>query len=287
MIYDFFKIIEIYPFLGYIFIFFLAAVIGSFLNVVIYRYPIMIQYDYAEIIKENSNNYSKEVEEILEKGKGLNFSFPSSHCFHCKEKIKWYHNVPILSYLILKGRCFNCKEKYSSRYFFIELIHSIGWSLLFYSFGFSITFLVLAIVFSLLLTMSMIDLDHKILPDGLVFSLMGTGLLYSTIETALINSETAIIQSILGFVIFHSFISVYSKIRGKLMMGFGDIKLIAAILTFIPFINVIFGLLIASLSGIIFYIILKVFNKLDEDKTMPFGPFISLGFFIQFILCLI
>ncbi len=286
MIGNLLDIIEIYPLVGYIFIFFLAAVIGSFLNVVIYRYPIMIQYEYAEIIKENSTNYSKEVEEILEKGNGLNFSFPSSHCFHCKEKIKWYNNVPILSYLLLKGKCFNCKEKYSSRYFFIELIHSISWVLLFYKFGTSITFLITAISFSLLLTMSMIDLDHKILPDGLVFSLMGLGLLYSTTKSAIIDSESAILQSIIGFLICHTFISVYSKIRGKLMMGFGDIKLITAILTFIPFINVIYGFLIASLSGILFYIFLKVFNKLDEDKTMPFGPFISLGFFIQFILYL-
>ncbi len=286
MIGNLLDIIEIYPLVGYIFIFFLAAVIGSFLNVVIYRYPIMIKYEYAEIIKENSTNYSKEVEEILEKGNGLNFSFPSSHCFHCKEKIKWYNNVPILSYLLLKGKCFNCKEKYSSRYFFIELIHSISWVLLFYKFGTSITFLITAISFSLLLTMSMIDLDHKILPDGLVFSLMGLGLLYSTTKSAIIDSESAILQSIIGFLICHTFISVYSKIRGKLMMGFGDIKLITAILTFIPFINVIYGFLIASLSGILFYIFLKVFNKLDEDKTMPFGPFISLGFFIQFILYL-
>lgn len=286
MIDNFLNIIEIYPLIGYIFIFLIASVIGSFLNVVIYRYPIMIQYEYAEIIKENSTNYSKEVEEILKKGKGLNFSFPSSHCFHCKEKIKWYNNIPILSYLLLKGKCFNCKNKYSSRYFFIELIHSIILVLLFYKFGISITFLITSITFSLLLTMSMIDLDHKILPDGLVFSLMGLGLLYSTTQNALVNSESAILQSIIGFLIFHTFISIYSKIRGKLMMGFGDIKLITAILTFIPFINVIYGLLIASLSGILFYICLKVFNKLDEDKTMPFGPFISLGFFIQFILCL-
>ncbi len=286
MINNFLDIIEIYPLIGYIFIFFLASVIGSFLNVVIYRYPIMIQYEYAEIIKENSNSYSKEVEEILNKGKGLNFSFPSSHCFHCKEKIKWYNNIPILSYILLKGKCFNCKEKYSSRYLLIELIHSIGWLLLFYQFGASITFIITAISFSLLLIMSMIDFDHKILPDGLVFSLMGLGLIYSTTQSSMISSETAIIQSIIGFLIFHTFISIYSKIRGKLMMGFGDIKLITAILTFIPFINVIFGLLIASLSGIVFYIILKVFNKLDEDKTMPFGPFISLGFFIQFIWCL-
>jgi leader peptidase (prepilin peptidase)/N-methyltransferase len=286
MIENLLEIIEIYPLMGYIFIFFLAAIIGSFLNVVIYRYPIMIQYEYAEIIKENSNNYSKEVEEILKNGKDLNLSFPSSHCFHCKEKIKWYNNIPILSYLLLKGRCFNCKEKYSSRYFFIELIHSISWVLLFYKFGISITFLITAISFSLLLTMSMIDFDHKILPDGLVFSLMGLGLLYSTTKSAIIDSESAILQSIIGFLICHTFISVYSKIRGKLMMGFGDIKLMTAILTFIPFINVIYGFLIASLSGILFYVFLKVFNKLDEDKTMPFGPFISLGFFIQFILYL-
>lgn len=278
---DFLSLIKIYPFFGYIFLFVIASAIGSFLNVVIYRYPLMIQYDYAEIIRDNSTSFSKEVSDILEKGKNLNLSFPSSHCFNCNNKIKWYHNMPIFSYLILKGKCFNCKEKYSSRYFYIELLHTITWLALFYNFGITIEFLVFSIVFSLILTMSMIDFDHKILPDGLVFSLYGLGLLYSTTDNSFINSETAIFNSIIGFLVCHSFISIYSKIRGKLMMGFGDIKLIAAILAFIPVINVVFAILIASLLGIIYYIAINLLKRLDEDNYIAFGPFICLGFFIQ------
>lgn len=281
---NFLEIIEIYPFIGYIFLFTIAATVGSFLNVVIYRYPLMINYEYAEIIKENSTQYSKEVSDLLEKGKGLSLSFPSSHCFSCSNKIRWYHNIPIFSYLILSGKCFNCKEKYSSRYFFIELFHTIGWLSLFYYYGATTEFLVFSIVFSLVLTMSMIDFDHKILPDGLVFSLYALGLLYSTTENSILSPEQAIVNSIIGFLICDSFISLYSKLRGKLMMGFGDIKLIAATLTFIPVINVVMGVLIASVLGIFYYIAIKALNKLDSDNSIPFGPFICFGFFIQIIL---
>lgn len=284
MFHDFLVIIEAYPLFGYVFLFAIAATVGSFLNVVIYRYPIMIEYDYAEIIRDNSNSLSSNVSEILEKGKGLSFSFPSSHCFSCSKKIKWYHNIPIFSYLLLGGKCFNCKEKYSIRYFYIELIHTLGWLSLFYCYGATIEFIVFSIVFTLILTMSMIDFDHKILPDGLVFSLYGLGLIYSTTSSSLISPEDAIINSIFGFLVCHSFISLYSKIRGKLMMGFGDIKLIAATLTFIPLISVVMGVLTASGLGILYYASLKLLNKLDEDKSIPFGPFICFGFFIQLLM---
>lgn len=281
---DFLSLIEVYPLFGYIFLFVMSATVGSFLNVVIYRYPLMIQYEYAEIIRDNSDSFSKDVSDILVKGKGLSLSLPSSHCFSCSEKISWYHNIPIFSYIFLGGKCFNCKEKYSSRYFYIELFHTISWLSLFYYYGVSIEFVVFSIVFSLILTMSMIDFDHKILPDGLVFSLYGLGLLYSTTSNSLINPDEAIFNSIIGFLICHSFISIYSKIRGKLMMGFGDIKLITATLAFIPVISVVMGVLIASGLGIFYYLVIKGLNKLDSDKSIPFGPFICFGFFIQIIL---
>ena len=284
MIEDFFNVIEMYPLMGYIFVFLFSAIIGSFLNVVIYRYPIMIQYEYAEIIKENATNLSKEVLEVLEKGKNMSFSLPSSHCFNCKENIKWYNNIPLLSYIILGGKCFNCKVSYSARYFFVELFHVIAWLFLFYVFGMSINFIVYSIAFSLLLSMSMIDLDHKILPDGLVFSLYALGLISSTFDNSLISPNQAIINSIIGFIICHSFILIYSKIRGKLMMGFGDIKLIAAILTFIPIINVVYGLFIGSILGIFYFVACKLLNKLDEDQYIAFGPFICLGFFSQLVM---
>jgi leader peptidase (prepilin peptidase)/N-methyltransferase len=280
---DLFNVIEMYPLMGYILVFFFSAIIGSFLNVVIYRYPIMIQYEYAEIIRDNANNLSNEVLDVLERGKGMSLSLPSSHCFNCKQKIKWYNNIPLLSYLILGGKCFNCKVSYSARYFFVELSHVFAWLFLFYVFGLSLNFIVYAIAASLLLSMSMIDLDHKILPDGLVFSLYGLGLISSTFDNALVSPNEAILSSIIGFLICHSFISIYSKIRGKLMMGFGDVKLITAILTFIPIINVVYGLLIGSILGILYFVVCKVFNKLDKDQYIAFGPFICLGFFIQIV----
>lgn len=284
---EMFNIIEMYPLIGYIFVFVLSAIVGSFLNVVIYRYPIMIQYDYAEIIRDNSNDLSKDVLEVLERGKGMSLSLPRSHCFECKKQISWFNNIPLFSYLILKGKCSNCKVSYSSRYFFIELIHVLGWLGLFAILGVSINFVVFAIVFSLILTMSMIDVDHKILPDGLVFSLYGLGLLFSISEKSLISPEDAIFNSIVGFIVCHTFTSLYSKIRGQLMVGFGDIKLVTAMLAFIPVMNVVMSVLIACLLGIVFFIVMKIAKKMEKTDYMAFGQFICLGFFIQIIFLIL
>ncbi len=273
--------------LVYITIILLGAIIGSFLNVVIYRTPIMIEFEYADMIKANSDSVHSHVEDAYMKGNGLTLSLPRSRCSCCGKQIPWYHNIPILSYFILQGKCYNCRESFSFRYPLIEIIHTLSWVGLFYIFGATLTFLVTAILFSLILSMSMIDFDHKILPDNLVFLTACLGLLFSTTEYSLINTETAIYHSLIAFFCSHIFISTYSKLRGQLMMGFGDIKLIGALTLFIGLNNFLYALIIACLVGIIYYIIILFSKKLDEDKTFAFGPFICIGFYSLFIYYLI
>lgn len=278
---------EFYPFIGYIIIGLLAAFIGSFLNVVIYRLPKMIDFELAEQIIEHSIEVKEHVNKAYAQGKGVSLSLPRSRCGYCNKTIPWYHNIPILSYLILKGKCYNCQTSFSAQYMMIELFHTVSWIALFYLFGISFTFIILAIAFSLCLSMAMIDLEHKILPDSLVFMLYGLGLLFSTQKGALLSSEQAIIESIGAFVICHVFIQIYSFIRGKVMMGFGDVKLITAFVSFIGLFNLLFALLAACILGIAYYIFLSLSKRLDSDNTFAFGPFICVGCFAVLVFNLL
>lgn len=273
------QISEFYPFVLYLIILIFGAAVGSFLNVVIYRTPIMIDFEYAEIIKANSDSVHPHVDDSYNKGNGMSLSLPRSRCSCCGKMIPWYHNIPILSYFILRGKCFHCKTGYSSRYVVIEIVNALSWVGLFYLFGITITFVVLAALFSLLLALTMIDFDHKILPDNLVFLTGLLGLLFSTTGSGLLNPTEAIYQSIIAYFVTNIFIGVYSKLRGMTMMGFGDIKLIGVLTLFIGLSLTLNALIIACVSGIVYYIALKLTKKLDEDNTFAFGPFICLGYF--------
>jgi leader peptidase (prepilin peptidase)/N-methyltransferase len=274
---------EFYPFVVYFVVLILGAAIGSFLNVVIYRTPIIIEFEYAEIIKANSDSVHPNVEESFNKGNGMSLSLPRSRCSCCGKMIPWYHNIPILSYFILRGKCFSCKESFSSRYVIIEIVHTIMWIALFHIFGLTVTFGVTALLSSLLLALTMIDFDHKILPDNLVFLTGVLGLLFSTTQSSLLTPTEAIYQSLIAFFVTNVFIGTYSRLRGMTMMGFGDIKLIGVLTLFIGLSLTLNALLIACIAGIIYYIVLKLNKRLDEDNTFAFGPFICIGYFVIFI----
>lgn len=277
------QINEVYPFVIYLSVLLFGAAVGSFLNVVIYRTPIMIDFEYAELIKANSDNVHPAVEESYTKGNGMSLSLPRSRCSCCGKMIPWYHNIPILSYFILRGKCFSCKEGYSARYVVIEIINTVAWGALFYVFGLSITFVVMAALTSLLIALTMIDFDHKILPDNLVFLTGVLGLLFSTTGSSLLSPTEAIYQSVIAFFAANTFIGIYSKIRGMTMMGFGDIKLIGVLTLFTGLSLTLNALMIACISGIVYYLLLKLTKTLDVDKTFAFGPFLCLGYYVMLI----
>jgi leader peptidase (prepilin peptidase)/N-methyltransferase len=277
------QINEVYPFVIYISVLLFGAAVGSFLNVVIYRTPIMLDFEYAEIIKANADNVHPGVEESYNKGNGMSLSLPRSRCSCCGKMIPWYHNIPVLSYFILRGKCFNCKEGYSARYVIVEIFNAVAWVALFHFFGLTITFAALAVLTSLLIALSMIDFDHKILPDNLVFLTGVLGLLFSTTSSSLLSPTEAIYQSLIAFFGANIFIGAYSKLRGMTMMGFGDIKLIGVLTLFIGLPLTLNALMIACISGIVYYVLLKFSKTLDADKTFAFGPFLCLGYFVMLV----
>lgn len=263
-------------YVAYGFIFFIGAVMGSFCNVVIYRLPMMIDYENAVMIKDNSITPSKEVLDVI-KHNQLGLSFPSSHCFKCKEHIPFYHNIPILSYILLKGKCFNCKEKFSSRYMWVELFSAIGMLVLFNIFGPTASFLAYSSLMFLLICGSLIDLDNLIIPDSITILTLGIGLLYSMSNDSLIGPSESIIGLVLPISVFYIFFYVYSLIRGKGKFGLGDIKFIAAIGAWCGIQGALMSLMIAPIAGIIFYILMLPFGVVKKENPIPFIPFMAAG----------
>jgi leader peptidase (prepilin peptidase)/N-methyltransferase len=263
------------------FVFCFGIVIGSFLNVVIHRLPMMIEYDNAEMINDNSIQPTDAVKEVLKNKVSL--SIPASHCFNCKHKIPFYHNIPVLSYFILRGKCSNCKSKFSARYMLIELFTGISLSALFYLLGPTLPFLAYSFLLCLLIAGSFIDIDNLIIPDSITVLMVGSGLAYSLSELSMLPPKEAILGVVLPIIPFYGFYYVYSLIRGQGKFGFGDIKFIAAIGAWVGVQGALTSILIAPFLGIIAYVIMAILGKVDKTKPIPFIPFMSVGLILSII----
>jgi len=233
----------------YLFVFILGAVIGSFLNVCICRLP-----------------------------EGRSILLPASHCPHCGSPIKFYDNIPIVSFLILRGRCRSCKGPISIQYIAVEILNAIGYMLIVWRFGLRVESLLYGAFFSSLLVVSVIDLRHKIIPDVITIPGIMAGLIASAwiLPTGIRGSISG---TLLGGLLFY-IIGVAS--RGG--MGGGDIKLIAMIGAFLGWIDVIITIILSSFMGSLVGIMLMILFSKDRKYPVPFGPFLSAGGMISLFL---
>ena len=237
-----------------------GAIVGSFLNVCIYRIP------------EN-----------------VSLCWPPSTCPKCKTRIKFYDNIPVLSYLILRGKCRTCKAKISLQYPIIEALTSLLTLLIVYKLGLTCWTAIALLVTYCLIILSMIDFRLYIIPDRFSIGLAVLGLLVFFINPAFSGSLTAkFIQCLIGgavaFFGFWGLAIVGSLIFKKEAMGGGDIKLIAGVGTLTGLSGVISTLIISSFAALVYYGILLILKKNPQDKTIPFGPFISIGLFINILI---
>ena len=228
-----------------IFAFVFGAVIGSFLNVCIFRLP-----ENHSIVK------------------------PLSQCPHCHHPIRFYDNIPLISYLILQGKCRDCGEKISWRYPLVEFITAILALLLFGKFYLTLNFLVFFIFTAVLIVITFIDLDHQIIPDVLTLPGIPVFFLLAVFVVKLPWMEAAIGLLIGGGVLF-AIAFVYELLTKREGMGGGDIKLLAMIGGFLGWKSLIFILLCSSLLGAIVGIAVMVIKKQDMKYAVPFGPFLS------------
>ncbi|WP_058485234.1 prepilin peptidase [Defluviitalea phaphyphila] len=233
----------------YLLIFFLGLIIGSFLNVCIFRIP----------LKQS-------------------IAFPPSHCFHCNHKLKPLDLIPIFSFLFLKGKCRYCGKKISIQYPLVEFINGIIYLLLFYKFSISHYFIFYAIFSSLLLVIAVIDYKEKIIPNSLIIFGLVLGTLYNFVEFFIKKSTSPILNGTLGLVCGVVIILIIILIsRGG--MGAGDMKLMGVIGLFLEMKGIFLTLFLGCVIGGVIGIILLITKKKDRKSTIPFGPFLTLGSF--------
>lgn len=251
-----------------------SLAVGSLLNVVIYRLPLMMESEWKQQCCQ-----LLELEQPASSTQ-INLFFPRSFCPNCKSLVKSWQNIPIISYLLLRGRCHNCKVPISIRYPLIELFTLLLSLYASFHFGFTLQLPFVLLAIWLLISLIFIDLDHQILPDSLTLSLLWLGLLANT-QNLFVSLPTAVISAAGAYLSLWLFIKLFYLITGKVGMGHGDFKLFAAFgawfgWTYLPLI-----LLISSIAGAIIGGIYLSLSKKTRDTTIPFGPFLCIAALIS------
>ncbi len=245
--------------MSYIIAFILGSIWGSFANVCIYRLPI---------------------DENIAKGR--------SYCTSCKKQIKWFDNIPLLSYLFLKGTCRFCTKKINIQYFIVELISALSFVIVVYLFGVSLTTLLFFILSICFIIIFFIDLKHFIIPNELTYPLMLIGFLKSfdpNLNKLLFpNFFNSLIGGIFGYLIIWLIIFVYKKLRNREGMGLGDAKLLAVIGFWFGWISIPFVIFFSSTVALIWVIPDLIKNKKELTSQIPFGPFLILGTLIYLLI---
>ncbi|MFT4650135.1 MAG: leader peptidase (prepilin peptidase)/N-methyltransferase [Polaribacter sp.] len=258
------------------FLFILGLLIGSFLNVVIYRLPIMMQRDWRN---ECLDFLDQPPEAETEK---FNLSLPRSRCVECDHAISALENIPIVSYLALRGKCRECKTPISMRYPMVELFTgvislAIGWH-----FGVSIQALAGLFFSWCLIAASGIDLGHKLLPDTITLPLMWLGILLSLFNV-FIDLETSVIGAIAGYLFLWSVFWLFKLATGKEGMGHGDFKLLAALGAWCGWEMLLVIVLTSSMIAAIIGIMMIILGKTERSTQIPFGPYLAGAGWISFL----
>ena len=254
-------------------IFILSLLVGSFLNVVIYRLPIIL-----------NNAWRSECQEFLhpeiefDKPAHYTLSSPGSACPKCNTKIKWYYNIPVFSWLALKGKCNICKSRIGLKYPLIEFATAVLSVLVAWKFDATIQCVFALALTWMLIPLVFIDFAEQILPDRLVFPLLGLGLLAGA-NNVFISAEQSIYGALIGFSILWGICQVFKLITKKEGMGFGDLKLFATAGAWFGALALPNMLVIAAGTGALIGIALLIIKK-GESLPYAFGPYIALGMWI-------
>ena len=246
-----------------------GLMIGSFLNVVIYRLPQIMQ-------REWQNNCLELQGQPITDIKQYSLVKPRSACPHCGHMISALENIPVISYLILKGQCRACKRPISARYPLIEGLTGILFGFIGWKFGYSNIALFAAIFTSALITLTFIDFDTQLLPDEITLPLLWLGLVFN-LNTGFTNIESAILGAVAGYLVLWCIYWVFKLATGKEGMGYGDFKLLAAIGAWFGWQLLPAVILLSSLLGAVVGIGLIVLMKRGREIPIPFGPFLAIG----------
>jgi len=256
----------------------LGMCIGSFLNVVIYRLPIMMQRDWHEQCCELLDIKNEDVTE-QEK---FNLTLPRSACPACQHKITAFENIPVISYLFLKGRCSSCKVKISPQYPIIEIVTGLMTAYVAWHFGFSLQTLGAVFFTWALICLSVIDLEHSLLPDDITLSFLWLGLACN-IFGIFTDIYSSLIGAMLGYGILWIIFISFKAATGKEGMGYGDFKLLALLGAWLGWQYLPLIILLSSITATVIGIAMIIFKGRDKAAAFPFGPYLAIAGWIALI----
>ena len=255
-----------------------SLLVGSFLNVLIHRLPIMLERSW----RQEYQDYFAEGDNPPAQTEPYNLFLPRSACPHCGHQITALENIPLLSWLLLKGRCSSCQHPISARYPLVELLCALasvsvafyyppGWAL---AGALLLTWILLALTF--------IDFDKLLLPDQLTLPLLWVGLLLN-LSHQFVPLTDAVIGAIAGYMVLWSIYWAFKLLTGKEGMGYGDFKLLAALGAWLGWQSLPLILIISSCVGAILGITQVVMRRHQQSKPMPFGPYLAIAGWIALL----
>ncbi|ABE50492.1 prepilin peptidase [Methylobacillus flagellatus] len=247
----------------------LGLMVGSFLNVVIYRLPRMMELAWhAERLEAEGQPQTEQAR--------YNLITPRSRCPHCQHAITALENIPIISYMMLGGKCRQCKTAISPRYPLVELLTATLTGLASWHFGYSSLAVASWLIIFALIALTFIDLDTHLLPDDITLPLLWAGLLFN-LDHGFTDISSAVIGAAAGYLVLWSVYWLFKLITGKEGMGYGDFKLLAALGAWFGWQLLPAVILLSSVAGSIIGIGLIVLTKHGRETPIPFGPYLALG----------
>ncbi len=256
-----------------------GLVVGSFLNVVIFRLPTMLEsrwtQDCCELLEMEPQQESTPTGTF-------NLIVPGSTCPHCGHKIRPWENIPLLSYLFLKGKCASCKASISPRYPLVELTTGVLSAAVAFHFGYSEQALAVLILTWSLIALTMIDIDHQLLPDQITLPLLWAGLLINA-QGIFVDLTDAVYGAVAGYLILWTVFWLFKLITGKEGMGFGDFKLLAALGAWMGWQSLPIIVLMSSLVGAVIGIAGILILGRDRNIPIPFGPYLAIAGWITLL----
>ena len=253
-----------------------SLLVGSFLNVVIYRLPIMLEREWRAQCEETVASPPGDLP-----AEPFNLMVPRSRCPYCKHQITALQNIPILSYLVLRGKCANCRTPIPLRYPLIEFCTALLTAVVAWHFGFGWEAGAAILLTWSFIAISVIDFDHQIIPDTISLPLVWIGLGLSLFhpvagaEALFIDPKTAIIGALAGYLSLWSVYQLFKLMTGKEGMGYGDFKLLAVIGAWLGWQMILPVILLSAVVGAIVGIALIVLQGRDRSTPIPFGPYLA------------
>jgi leader peptidase (prepilin peptidase)/N-methyltransferase len=257
-----------------------GLLIGSFLNVVIYRLPRMLERQWADEARQIAADSAAPAAQAAAPSvpdEPFNLVVPRSHCPACGHRIAWYENIPVFSYLALRGRCSACRAPIGVRYPLVELLTGALFAACAWRWGLTGTALAWCGLAATLVALAGIDWDTTLLPDDLTLPLLWAGLLVAALGLTGVAVADAVWGAAAGYLALWAVYWVFKLATGKEGIGYGDFKLFAALGAWFGWQGLVPVILLASVAGIIAGLALKAARRLRAGGMLPFGPFLALG----------